>query len=81
MTDSLAAKTDKTRQKHLTILIDSIYGYLTVVFTADNHRKLLENKKQLKDLIDRGIQVRGNQRVLDDLNALLAAPLWESILD
>lgn len=77
----LAAKTEKTRQKHLTILVDSIYGHLTVVFTADNHRKLLENKKQLKDLIGRGIQVRRNQRVLDDFNALLAAPLWDKVLN
>lgn len=77
----LAAKTEKTRQKHLTILIDSIYGHLTVVFTADNHRKLLEHKKQLEDLIGRGIQVRRNQWVLDDLNALLAAPLWNKVLN
>lgn len=77
----LAAKTEKTRQKHLTILIDSIYGHLAVVFTADNYQKLVENKEQLEDLIGRGINVRGNQRVLNDLNALLAAPLWDGILN
>lgn len=77
----LAAKTEKTRQKHLNILVDSIFGYLTIVFTADNYQILVENKEQLEDLIGRGISVRGNQRVLDDLNALLGAPLWESVLD
>ena len=56
-------------------------GISFVVFTADNHRRLVENREQLEDLIGRGIQVRRNQRVLDDFNALLAAPLWESILD
>ena len=77
----LAAKTEKTRQKQLTILVDTIYGYLTFVFTADTHQKLMENREQLEDLIGCGVNARGNQRVLDDLNALLAAPLWGSILN
>lgn len=77
----LAAKTEKTRQKHLTILVDSIYGHLTVVFTANNYQILVENKEQLEDLIGRGISVRGNQRVLDDLDVLLVAPLWKNVLD
>lgn len=77
----LAAKTEKTRQKHLTILVDTIYGYLTVVFTADTHQKLMENREQLEDLIGRGVNARGNQRVLDDLNALLAASLWDTVLN
>ena len=57
----LAAKTEKTRQKHLTILADTIYGYLSLVFTADTHQKLTENRGQLEDLIGRGINARGNQ--------------------
>lgn len=77
----LAAKTEKTRQKHLTILVDTIYGHLSLVFTADTHQKLMKNREQLEDLINRGINTRGNQRVLDDLNALLTAPLWDSILN
>lgn len=77
----LVAKTEKTRQKHLTILVDSIYGHLTVVFTADNYRILVENREQVKDLVERGIHVSRNQRVLDDLNVLLAAPLWKNVLD
>lgn len=77
----LAAKTEKTRQKHLTILVDTIYGHLSLVFTADTHQKLMKNREQLEDFINRGINTRGNQRVLDDLNALLTAPLWDSILN
>ena len=77
----LAAKTEKTRQKHLTILVDSIYGHLRVVFTADTYQKLMENREQLEDLIGRGINARGNQRILDDLNVLLAAPLWDTVLN
>lgn len=77
----LAAKTEKTRQKHLTILVDSIYGHLTVVFTADTYQKLMENREQLEDLIGRGVNTRGNQRILDDLNVLLAAPLWDTVLN
>lgn len=77
----LAAKTEKTRQKHLTILVDSIYGHLTVVFTADTYQKLMENREQLEDLIGRGVNTRGNQRILDDLNVLLATPLWDTVLN
>lgn len=77
----LAAKTEKTRQKNLTILIDSIYEHLTVVFAADNYQKLVENREQVKDLVERGVQVQKNQRVLDDLTVLLVAPLWKSVLD
>lgn len=77
----LAAKTDKTRQKHLAILIDNIYEHLAVVFTADNHQKLVANKEQLEDLVSRGVQAQRNQRVLDDLKALLAAPLWNKVLN
>ena len=77
----MVAKTEKTRQKHLTILIDSIYGYLTMVFTADNYQILVEHREQLEDLVERGVQAQRNQRGLDDLNVLLSAPLWESVLD
>ena len=77
----LAAKTEKTRQKHLTTLVDAIYGHLTVVFTEDTHQKLMKNREQLEDLIGRGVNARGNQRVPDDLNVLLAAPLWDNILN
>lgn len=76
-----AAKTEKTRQKHLTILVDTIYRHLTFVFTADTHQKLLENREQLEDLIGREINARGNQRILGDLNILLAAPLWDTVLN
>ena len=80
-TKFLAAKTEKTRQKHLTILVDSIFGHLTVVFTADNYQILVENRGQVKDLVECGVQVQKNQRVLDDLDVLLVAPLWKNVLD
>ena len=76
----LAAKTEKTRQKHLTILVDTIYGYLAEVFTAENHQKFVENREQAKALVDRGINWR-NQRVLDGLDVLLSAPLWDNVLN
>lgn len=77
----LGAKTEKTRQKHLTILVDTIYGYLADVFTAENHQKFVENRDQAKELVDQGIGGRRNHKVLDGLNTLLAAPLWDSILN
>lgn len=52
-----------------------------MVFTADNYQILVEHREQLEDLVERGVQAQRNQRGLDDLNVLLSAPLWESVLD
>ena len=54
---------------------------ISPLFSADNHQKLVANKEQLEDLVSRGVQAQRNQRVLDDLNALLAAPLWNKVLN
>ena len=76
----MAAETDAIRQKNLDKLVDGIYGYLDGIFTRENYPMFVAARDKAQRLVNDGIMVFTNQRVVDDFTVLLNAPLWDSVM-
>lgn len=75
-----AAVTDITRQEYLDKLVGAIYDRLDGIFTRENYPKFVAARDKAQQLVDNGVMVFRNQRVVDDYSTLLAAPVWDSIM-
>lgn len=76
----MTAKTDTIRQKDLDTLVDSIHEHLDDVFTRENYPSFVAACDKAQRLVNDGIMVFTNQRVVDDFTVLLNAPLWDSVM-
>jgi hypothetical protein len=77
----MGAKTETIRQKNLDRLVDSIHEYLDGVFTSENYPKFVAAHDKAQRLVDNGVMVSRNKRVVDDFTVLLNAPLWDNVMN
>lgn len=75
----ITAVADFTREKNLNKLVDGIYEHLDGIFTRENYPRFVAARDKAQKLVDNGVMVSRNRRVVDDFTVLLNAPLWDSV--
>lgn len=77
----MGAETETTRLKNLEKIVDNIHEYLDDVFTRENYPRFVAARNKAQRLVNDGIMVFSNQRVVDDFTVLLNAPLWDNVMN